>query len=121
MAGVPGMRRTGERTRCDRDRAWDAMRILRQFTAADLCTTAEIGEDNAWRYLRGLAANGYLLQVRGTVSGAVGGHALWRLIKNTGPHAPRLHADGFLYDPNTRQVLDPATRAAGGAPTGARP
>ncbi len=111
---------TGSRARTHRDRAWEAMRILRQFTSADLATTAEIGADNCKDYLHGLSVHGYIALARPVANGQPGGHALWRLIKNTGPHAPRLHADGFLYDPNTRQVLDPTYRADGGAPTGGR-
>jgi hypothetical protein len=80
------------------------MRILRLFTVADLAATAEIQPRNARAYLRRLESAGYLRLARAARNGHPGGHAVWRLIRDTGPHAPRLQRDGATWDPNTRAV-----------------
>ena len=88
-----------------RDRAWQSMRILRQFTSADLVATAEIGTDNARCYIRGLRRAGYLIVTRKKQEGKKSGHEVYRLVRNTGPKAPRLQSDGNTYDPNTHEIF----------------
>jgi hypothetical protein len=84
-----------------RQRAWQSMRVLRRFTLPDLQATAEIGRDNVGRYVRGLLRAQYLRIAKPKVNGHVGGHAIYQLVRNTGPHAPRLqHGGAALYDPN---------------------
>ena len=87
-----------------RDRAWQSMRILRTFTQPDLAATAEIGMANVKKYVNGLVKSGYLRVVRERDSGRKGGHAVYRLVRDTGPKAPRLQSDGNTYDPNEHQV-----------------
>lgn len=99
---------TARRARCDRDKAWSSMRILPQFTVPDLVATAEIGESNAGKYVQGLAVFGYLRIIQPKAEGRKGGHAVYKLIRNTGPLAPRLRTDGWVYDPNTGDVRQPA-------------
>lgn len=89
-----------------RDRIWQAMRILRSFTVADLVATAEAGRENARRYVVGLRNAGYVVMARPKRNGHRGGHALYRLVRDTGPHAPRLQSDGRTYDPNEHQVYE---------------
>lgn len=107
MAGKPGMRKEKPQAdEAERQRIWNAMRVLIRFTSADLQATAEAGKDNVRKYLQALHAQDYLRLDAPKIAGVPGGHALWRLIKNTGPIAPRISADG-LYDAN---VAEPKPR-----------
>jgi len=92
--------RTWHRKPRARDRMWQSMRILREFTAHDLEATAEAGHSNAKQYLLGLEAAGYLRRIRRTNFQRGGPQTAWRLIRDTGPKAPRLQSDGTTYDPN---------------------
>lgn len=105
-------RRKGDATRLfnrqprARDRAWQSMRILRRFSLPDLNSTAEIGANNAKKYVTGLTRSGYLRCVREKQNGHKDGHAIWLLIRDTGPHAPRLRSNGNTYDPNLHQEFE---------------
>ncbi len=109
-------RRTGARTRAwhrqprARDRAWTAMRVLRRFSLPDLAATAEIGLDNARKYCIGLCRAGYLRIVQPKANGRKGGHQVYQLVRDTGPHAPRLQSDGNTYDPNEHRVFQGGIR-----------
>jgi len=89
-----------------RDRAWASMRILRQFGLPELIATAEIGPANARKYVTGLRRAGYLIEAQPKANGRKGGHAGYRLVRDTGPKAPRLQSDGKTYDPNQHRVYD---------------
>ena len=83
---------------------WNTMRRLCEFNAQELAAVASteaisVSLVNAQRYIRLLHLAGYLRRVRPPSHGR---RALWRLIRNTGPRAPRQFRGG-LYDPNTRQ------------------
>jgi hypothetical protein len=93
-----------------RDRAWQSIRILRQFTVPDLMATAEIGRDNARKFLAGLWRAGYLRIVSAKQNGCRGGHTVYQLIRDAGPHAPRMQADGRTYDPNRHEAHDGGIR-----------
>jgi len=103
-------RRTGARTRTwhrqrrARDKAWDVIRVMRRFTLPELVAAAEIGPDNARKYCAGLRASGYLRVVQPKANGRKGGHLVYQLVRDTGPHAPRLQSDGTTYDPNLHRV-----------------
>lgn len=79
-----------------RQRAWNAMRITRTFTVADLTTAvAREGdgdvEKNLRRYVAALARAGYLARAArrrpGTAPGS-NGFAVYSLVRDTGPVAP---------------------------------
>lgn len=89
-----------------RDRAWQSMRILRTFTLPELVATADITPSNAKKYVRGLCTAGYVRVARAKDNGRKGGHALYRLVRDTGPHAPRLQINGLTYDTNTHTVIE---------------
>lgn len=104
MAGMEGMRKAAPmHSDQDRQRMWRSMRILRQFTTADIESTAEVRARNARQYVRTLLDAGYLRTVQAAQPGVVGGGAVYALVRNTGPHAPRAGLSG-LADPN----LEPA-------------
>lgn len=89
-----------------RYRAWQSMRILRRFTLPDLVATAEINNNNAQKYVDALSKGGYLRLVKPRASGVKGGHAVWQLVKNTGPNPPRIWSNGRIWDPNTGEEVD---------------
>ncbi len=96
--------RTLRRSPRVRDRIWQSMRVLRRFTLPDLVATTGASRENAKKYVRGLVRAGYLRCLSPYARGRKGGHAVWMLARDTGPHAPRLQADGQTYDPNERRV-----------------
>ena len=102
-------RRIGDHTRLlnrkpvARDRAWQSMRMLRQFSIPDLVATAEIGAENAAKYVRGLERAGYLRVGQPQRAGVKAGHAIYRLVRDSGPRAPRMQSNGQTYDPNQQQ------------------
>jgi hypothetical protein len=83
--------------------AWQAMRVMRRFTPVDLMTTAEIGEDNIRKYLKGLSRAGVVRLVKKRQPGIPGSRDLWMLVRDTGPKPPLVRKDG-VYDQNTRNV-----------------
>ncbi len=107
MARLFGARsRVFKRQPVARDRAWTSMRILIQFSLPDLMATAEIGKANARKYVTGLRRSGYLILARTKRDGSKNGHEIYRLVRDTGPQAPRLQTDGNTYDPNEHKVYD---------------
>lgn len=95
-----------------RERAWRSMRVRRRFTLSDLIMDAATGEDkspkdNLGRYLRSLAAAGYVAVLAQRAPGAAltsPGHHVWALLKDTGPLAPILLSKvAAIHDRNTRE------------------
>lgn len=104
MAGIPGMvQRAPMRPGKARQKMWQAMRVQRSFTVADIVATAEVSYTNARKYVRALARGGYIACESPRRSGRTGGHARWRLAIDRGPAAPRIGHEGIV-DPN----LEPA-------------
>lgn len=98
--GKYGMRqRAPHRVDVARNVIWQTMRKLRRFTSADLVAVAEANRDNVRKYVAALAEAQYLRCVEPRRYGPAGGHAVWQLVRNTGPVAPRVSTDG-LYDYN---------------------
>lgn len=94
----------------DRSKIWASMRMLPSFTTAELVATAEAGVNNTTRYVHALARAGYLRKLSDCKSGLTGGHAVWKLVRNTGPHAPRARTQGAVLDINTGQSFVPLIR-----------
>lgn len=106
MTRTPGSPTRHRRPGDARQRAWNALRIFKVFTAADIAPVADIGADNLQKYLQALHRAGYLRLARPKRNGRVDGHALWHLLRNTGPRCPLIRrGDGAgLYDPNHDRV-----------------
>lgn len=83
-----------------RSRMWQAMRVMRTFTVADMEATAEVCRASATHYVRALRDAGYLQCVDGAHAGRFALGATYRLLKNTGPHGPRVSRDGNVLDLN---------------------
>lgn len=100
------MRKPGNHTKSRpvsdrRQQAWNAMITHKRFTTADILTTADIGKYNLRAYLRALHRAGYLRLDRPRQSGKTLGHAVWRLVRHTGPKHPLPRRDNSgVYDPN---------------------
>lgn len=91
-----------------RARMWQGMRVMRNFTVVDLQATAEVSRESAVVYVRALRTAGYLVRVDTKRVGRVAVFMHYRLVKNTGPHGPRVSRDGTVFDPN----LEPAPKQA---------
>lgn len=87
-----------------RSRAWQAMRILLEFSVPELAATADADASNVYRMVRQLVSVGYAECIH-TSSGETGDHARYRLLRDTGPHAPRLRTDGAIYDLNRQELV----------------
>jgi hypothetical protein len=88
----------------DRARIWTSMRVMRRFTLPELIVTAQAGESNARCYVGELHAAGYIAIAVPHRRGTIGGHQVWRLVRNSGPHAPQRIGRGkcpAIFDPNT--------------------
>jgi len=97
---------------CDRARIWTSMRVMRRFTLPELIVTAQAGESNARCYVGELHAAGFIAIAVPHRRGTIGGHQVWRLVRNTGPHAPRRIGRGkrpAIFDPNTGEAICLAT------------
>jgi hypothetical protein len=103
-----------------RAKAWQAMRILRRFTLPQVEMSAEIGESNLQRFVRALTRSGFLRLDRARRPGIPASCNVYRLVRDTGPKAPILGNDGFVYDENTR-TLYPTAPDNAGAPTHDQP
>lgn len=82
---------------------WRAMKVLKTFNFHDLAKAATLGDFivppiAAKKYLLALAHAGYLQQVHKSKPGTA---AVWRLVKNTGPHAPAVTRLKAVFDRNT--------------------
>ncbi|MGQ0622750.1 MAG: hypothetical protein ACT4QA_23075 [Panacagrimonas sp.] len=67
---------------------------------ADLESTAEVGRKHTEMYVRELVRHQYVRLVQAQKRGGLGGQAaVYQLLRDTGPHAPRIGKQGLL-DPN---------------------
>lgn len=82
--------------RTGRDRCWVAIRVMRQFTIADLCKTAGASEAVAHTLVFKLSRVGVLKS----------SFRIYRLIVDLGVGTPILMADGRVLDVNTGKFLE---------------
>lgn len=88
-----------------RQRAWTAMRIHKVFTTFQIRAVSGISENALNSYLRDLGRAGYVKIQRPRQKGKSMGHAVWRLVRDTGPRQPIVRTDGTgVYDPNQDRV-----------------
>lgn len=106
MSRTPGSFTKSHPVQNARQRAWNAMRVLKTFTVLHLEISAEIGLDNLKKYLKALHRAGFLRQLRPKRSGRAMGHAIWRLVDCPGPLAPMVRRDQTgVYDPNRDRFI----------------
>ena len=83
---------------------WRAMRHLRQFSPTDIAAHANVGGveitvDKARAYCRQLLASDHLKARRTAIPGRR--EALYQIVEDTGPRAPRTVRVAGVLDPNT--------------------
>ncbi len=90
------------RRETDRDRIWRAIRMLGKFSLQDLCSRTGASQDNVYRYVRVLAAAGYLAELRRApgLAPTSNGFCRWSLLVDPGVDAP-------IYRAPAREVWDP--------------
>jgi hypothetical protein len=119
---APRVRRDGSEPPVPgREQLWRTMKIIGEFTAADLASaaatpTCTIAEATAHEYCKFLARADYLAITREPSSALP---TRYRLAAGrwTGPMAPQIRRTKELYDPNTRAVVYArVTRVEGGEP-----
>lgn len=95
-------------------RAWAAMRLSSRFTIGDIATLAATPDDkkpeaSLQRFFHRLTRAGYLAELPTRVPGqseTSNGFKQWRLLRDTGEHAPRwLDRQKAFKDWNTREVF----------------
>jgi hypothetical protein len=93
-------------TKQSRQKVWQAMRIMRSFTAADLCATCEVeNRKSVLTFLNQLLRAEYVARTEGNRGRHE--HTRWRLVKNTGPHRPSVINKGkTLWDQNTNEEIE---------------
>lgn len=85
--------------RAANSRIWKAMRMLPTYTLDTLRVTTECGRGSVQDMNTALVKVGYVRLVQAHQPGVPGMHAIYKLIRNTGPLAPRLR-DVSIFDVN---------------------
>lgn len=86
---------------------WRTMKILGQFTVAELAATAATDEvaislSTARSYVQALARAGYLAALPRPEQNA---HARYRFARDTGPKPPQIQRVKLIFDPNTQEQI----------------
>lgn len=87
-----------------RSQAWQAMRIMRRFTRADLLTVAQVGKDNLRKYVQALIEVGIVKVATERVNGRPGSRETLQLVQDLGPKSPVMWTNGEVFDPNHKLV-----------------
>jgi hypothetical protein len=106
---LPGKNTTAPRPSCMRQKVWQAMRFLNDFTVGDLMATAECTRSTAERFICDLVRFEYVFiskpqQKKARMSERKGSEVRYRMLKNTGRLYPIIRPDG-LYDQNTKKLI----------------
>ncbi|MCH4295602.1 hypothetical protein MJ923_14940 [Shewanella sp. 3B26] len=109
LLGRGHSRKAKHRRGTGQQRLWQSMRILRTFTYPDLVATAEVSISTARTYCCLLIRFGYVRVVRPRPdhlpnAQRTGQCASFRLVKDSGPIAPKRQGDG-LYDTNLKKEI----------------
>ena len=100
-----------------RYKAWQTMRVLRRrrttWTEPELAALCECQASTLHPYLLELRRHGYVAVAQAKRNGHRGGHARYRLARDTGPRAPRVRSTGALYDGNLDRLIPPEGAADG--------
>ena len=96
---------------------WLQIRRLREFTVRDLAERPSVDSHprEIRKYVRALRRAGHIRRVgtlreRLRTTGALRLAPVYRLVGEPGPAAPRLRADGTVWDPNLRCGFEPPRR-----------
>nr|WP_212760712.1 hypothetical protein [Pseudoalteromonas sp. NEC-BIFX-2020_002] len=91
-----------------RQRMWQSMRILNEFDAGQVASTANVSLSSARSYISILKKVGYIFVVKnaprsGSLIERAGESTIYRLLKNTGPKRPIPKTRG-VFDANTNKL-----------------
>lgn len=85
-------------------RAWTSMRILHTFTASQILICSEISELVAQEFVYQMHKANFLRLLEVYAPTVFGSENVYQLVRNTGPSAPLLCADGVVYDINISSI-----------------
>jgi hypothetical protein len=85
---------------------WRCMRVLKRFSLDELARTATVGElivtkGTVKTYIKHLHMAGYVVQLK---------QGIWRLVRDTGPHAPAITRLRVVFDRNTGTFAAPTAQ-----------
>lgn len=99
-----------------RQRMWQSMRILNEFDAGQVASTADVSLSSARSYISILKKAGYIFVVKnaprsGSLIERAGETTIYKMLKNTGPKRPIPKTKG-VYDANLNKLVKfkPITR-----------
>jgi len=92
-----------------RKRMWQSMRILNEFDAGQVASTADVSLSSARSYISILKKAGFVFVVKhaprsGSAIDRAGETTIYRMLKNTGPNHPIPKTKGVL-DGNTNKLV----------------
>lgn len=92
-----------------RQRMWQSMRILNEFDAGQVASTANVSLSSARSYISILKKVGYIFVVKnaprsGSLIERAGETTIYRILKNTGPKRPIPKTKG-VFDANTNKLV----------------
>lgn len=92
-----------------RKRMWQSMRILTEFDAGQVASTADVSLSSARSYISILKKAGFIFVVKGAPRSGnaierAGESTIFRLLKNTGPNHPIPKTKG-VFDANTNKLM----------------
>lgn len=112
--GRVGRRRRRTRRLNGAWRCWRTVRVLHEFTTADVAQGADVGQQFARKWVALLHRAGYLKLVRQAQPGNPSMPAHYLLIRNSGPKSPIHHReDKTIYDPNLDKTFTTEDRRNG--------
>jgi len=92
-----------------RQRMWQSMRVLNEFDAGQVASTADVSLSSARSYISILKKAGFVFVVKhaprqGSAIERAGETTIYRLLKNTGPKRPIPKTKG-VFDANTNKLV----------------
>lgn len=111
---LPGKNQTAFRPKSQRQRIWQAMRFLGEFTVSDIEATAESTRSSIERFISDLVRFEYVVIKRGLklnapMSERTGSQVRYRLLQNTGHKYPIARGQE-LYDQNLKATVKKPVR-----------
>jgi DNA-binding transcriptional ArsR family regulator len=107
VAGQQGRHRRRPARWSKRRQIWQTLRILREeITKQQVAAITGLPYPTVQNYVAYLERAGYVRRLPGRgKAGAGPGPVRFRLVRDTGPHAPIASRDGRVYDPNLDAVM----------------
>ena len=89
------------------ERIWTSMRVMRAFTLTEIVATAEVPINYVKAVVLAYRCAGVIRQTGEPVPYGKPGVRTYLLVRNTGPHAPRIRKNRtVIFDPNRNEFLE---------------